>query len=200
MALFASTSPSYLIMQSLDMANQYLSEGYGEKLDALVCELDELKDRLTENGFFLIGDEKLKICIESKKYGYFGFEMAEILLEKGISCEFSDRDYLVMMFTPEISTEGIEKLSAALLSLPRKFAVNEKAPSVGCPERVMSVREAAFSPSFEVEVENACGRVLAVANVACPPAIPVVVCGEKIDERAIECFKYYGIERCRVVK
>ena len=64
----------------------------------------------------------------------------------------------------------------------------------------MSVREAAFSPSVELDVENACGRVLAVSNVACPPAIPVVVCGERIDEKAIECFKYYGIERCRVVK
>ena len=200
MALFASTSPSYLIMQSLDMANKYLSEGYVEKLCALISATDELKARLTENGYSLIGDEKLKLCFDCKKYGYFGFEMAELLLEKGIVCEFSDRDYLVMMFTPEISAEDVKKLSVALLSLPRKSAINEKAPSVGCPERVMSVREAAFSPSVEVDAENACGRVLAVANVACPPAIPVVVCGERIDDKAIECFKYYGIDRCRVVK
>ena len=200
MALFASTSPSYLIMQSLDMANKYLAEGYAEKLCALVAKIDELKICLTERGYSLMGDEKLKLCFESKKYGYFGFEMAEFLLEKGIVCEFSDRDYLVMMFTPEISADDIEKLSAALLSLPQKSPINEKAPSAGCPERVMRVREAAFSPSVELGVENACGRVLAVANVACPPAIPIVVCGEKIDEKAIECFKYYGIERCRVVK
>ncbi len=200
MALFASTSPSYLIMQSLDMANKYISESYGDKLNALACKLGELKNRLIENGYLLIGDEKLKLCFDCKKYGYFGFEMAEILLKKGIVCEFSDRDYLVMMFTPEISSNDAEKLSEALLSLPRKSPINEKAPSVGCPERVMSVREAAFTPSVEVDVENACGRVLAVANVSCPPAIPVVVCGEKIDERAVECFKYYGIERCRVVK
>ena len=200
MSLFASTSPSYLIMQSLDMANKYISESYRDKLNALACKLGELKNRLIENGYSLIGDEKLKICFDCKKYGYFGFEMAEMLLEKGIVCEFSDRDYLVMMFTPEISINDAEKLSGALLSIPRKSPINEKAPSVGCPEKVMSVREAAFSPSVEVDVENACGRILAVANAACPPAIPVMVCGEKIDERAIECFKYYGIERCRVVK
>ena len=198
MALFASTSPSYLIMQSLDMANKYLAEGYAEKLCALVAKIDELKIRLTERGYSLMGDEKLKLCFESKKYGYFGSEMAEFLLEKGIVCEFSDRDYLVMMFTPEINADDIEKLSAALLSLPRKSPINEKSPSVGCPERVMSVREAAFSPSVELDVENACGRVLAVANVACPPAIPIVVCGELIDEHAVKCFKYYGIKRCRV--
>lgn len=200
MALFASTSPSYLIMQSLDMANKYIAEGYGEGLNTLVGELDELKSRLAQNGFSLIGDEKLKICIESKKYGYFGFEMAELLLKTGISCEFSDRDYLVMMFTPEISANDLKKLLEALLSLSRRSPVNEKAPSVGCPERAMSIRDAAFSPSVEVDVENACGRVLAAANVSCPPAIPVVVCGEKIDEKAVECFKYYGIKRCRVVK
>ena len=200
MALFASTSPSYLIMQSLDMANKYISESYGDKLNALACKLGELKNRLIENGYLLIGDEKLKLCFDCKKYGYFGFEMAEILLKKGIICEFSDRDYLVMMFTPEISSNDVEKLSEVLLSLPRKSPINEKAPSVGCPERVMSVREAAFSPSVELDVANACGRILAVTNVACPPAIPIVVCGEKIDERAIECFKYYGIEHCRVVK
>ena len=200
MSLFASTSPSYLIMQSLDMANKYIADGYGERLGTLIRELDELKSLLTQNGFSLIGDEKLKICIETKKYGYFGFEMAELLLKMGISCEFSDRDYLVMMFTPEISANDVKKLSELLLSLPRRSPIDEKTPSVGCPERAMSVREAAFSPSVEVDVENACGRVLAVANVSCPPAIPVMVCGEKIDERAIECFKYYGIERCRVVK
>ena len=200
MALFASTSPSYLIMQSLDMANKYLSEGYAEKLCALVSEIDKLKTRLSESGYSLIENEKLKLCFDCKKYGYFGFEMAEFLLKNGIVCEFSDRDYLVMMFTPEISADDIAKLSAALLSLPRKSPISENAPLVGCPKRVMSVREAALSPSVELDVENACGRVLAVSSVACPPAIPVVVCGERIDEKAIECFKYYGIERCRVVK
>lgn len=200
MALFASTSPSYLIMQSLDMANKYLSECYAEKLSELIATVDGLKDRLIQNGFSLIGDEKLKLCFDCKKYGYLGFEMAEKLLEMGIVCEFSDRDYLVMMFTPEISADDIERLLAALLSMPQRPPINEKAPSVGCPEKVMSVRDAAFSPSVEVNIETACGRVLAVANVACPPAIPIVVCGERIDERAIACFEYYGIDTCLVVK
>jgi arginine/lysine/ornithine decarboxylase len=56
-----------------------------------------------------------------------------------------------------------------------------------------------LSPSYEIEVEKAIGKVLATANVSCPPAIPILVCGEIIDENAINCFKYYGIQKCRVV-
>jgi len=141
----------------------------------------------------------MKVCIEAKKYGYLGCEIAEYLLKNGIVCEFYDRDFTVMMFTPETYKQGIERLHKALISLPKREEINEKAPSVGAPERVMTVREAAMSPSSEIEVEKALGRILSVANVSCPPAIPIVVCGERIDENAIACFKYYGIEKCRVV-
>ncbi len=44
------------------------------------------------------------------------------------------------------------------------------------------------------------GRVLAAATVACPPAVPVVVCGERIDRAALACFRYYGITECTVVE
>ena len=199
MSLFASTSPSYLILQSLDRANLYLSGDYKCRLAEISSEVNDLKKSLTDNGYSLLGDEKLKICIEAKKYGYLGFEIAEYLLKNDIVCEFYDRDFVVMMFTPEIDKNGIEKLQKVLVSLPKRVEINEKAPSVGVPERAMTVREAAMSTSSEIEVEKALGRILSVANVSCPPAIPIVVCGERIDENAIACFKYYGIEKCRVV-
>jgi len=41
---------------------------------------------------------------------------------------------------------------------------------------------------------------LAAATVGCPPAVPIVVCGERIDDAAVECFRYYGIECCLVVR
>jgi arginine/lysine/ornithine decarboxylase len=44
------------------------------------------------------------------------------------------------------------------------------------------------------------GRVLAAATVGCPPAVPIVVSGERISESAVACFAYYGIETCAVVK
>ena len=200
MALFASTSPSYLIMQSLDMANRYLSEGYEKKLADAAESVGTLKKRLAESGFSLIGDEAMKICIEAKKYGYFGFEIAEYLKEKNIICEFYDRDYLVMMFTPEIGENGIKLVGDVLAALPKKTAIDEKPPVVGKAERAMSIREAIMSPSVELDAKETVGRVLSSANLSCPPAIPIVVCGEIIDERSVELFEYYGIEKCRVVE
>lgn len=199
MSLFASTSPSYLVLQSLDMANKYLAESYRDRLTATAKRVSELKAELSENGFSLVGDEEMKICIETKKCGYFGHEVAEYLMQSNIVCEFSDKDYVVMMFTPEIEEAEIERLETVLVSLPRKEEIIEKAPVVGKPQRAMTVREAIMSPSIEVDVQDALGRVLAVANVSCPPAIPIIVCGEVIDENAIELLKYYGIEKCRVV-
>ena len=200
LSLFASTSPSYLILQSLDMANKYLSEDYKLRLAAAVDSVRELKRALTESGFSLTGDEELKICIEAKKYGYFGSQMSEYLREKGIECEFCDRDFLVMMFTPEISAEEIDFLGKTLSALPKREAIEEKAPAVGTPERVMTVREAMMSPSKEVAVRDALGKILAAPGVSCPPAIPIVLCGELIGEREIGLFEYYGIEKCRVVR
>jgi len=42
--------------------------------------------------------------------------------------------------------------------------------------------------------------VLVSPMVSCPPAIPIVVCGEVIDDAAISLMRYYGQERCRVAK
>ena len=199
LSLFASTSPSYLILQSLDMANKYLAEDYRPRLAAVVESIRKLKNALTDGGFSLMGDEELKICIEAKRYGYLGCELAEYLREKGIECEFCDRDFTVMMFTPEISPDDIEFLGKTLLSLQKREEIVEKAPAVGSPRRVMTVREAMMSPSKEVAVRDAVGKILAAPGVSCPPAIPIVLCGEQIGEREIGLFEYYGIEKCRVV-
>jgi arginine/lysine/ornithine decarboxylase len=68
------------------------------------------------------------------------------------------------------------------------------------PEKAMSPREAMLSACEEIDVKNSLGRITASAAVTCPPAIPVVVCGEKIDKNAIKLFEYYGVSKIRVVK
>jgi arginine/lysine/ornithine decarboxylase len=200
MSLFSSTSPSYLILQSLDMANKYLYDGYGARLADTAKRIGEMKAALSGNGFSLVGDEVLKVCIEAKKYGYFGQEIAEYLKERNIVCEFYDRDYVVMMFTPENSDKDIGFVESALFSLPQKDEINETAPQLRDPEKLMTVRAAIMSPSIEIDVKNAQGRVLATPSVSCPPAIPIVICGELIDENTIKLFEYYGTKKCRVVK
>ena len=199
MSLFASTSPSYLVLQSLDAANAYICDGYKERLHTLTGRIDELKHALTEHGYTTVGDEPIKLTVAPKGYGYTGEELMSLLSERGIICEFADRDFTVMMFTPETDSSHIDLLEKTLLTLPRKHAIDEPCPELPICERVISPREALLAPSKEVDVSEALGCVLASAGVSCPPAIPIVICGERIDERAIRALKYYGADKVRIV-
>lgn len=199
MSLFASTSPSYLILQSLDFANRTLADGYAERL-AHTCErINALKVRLRELGYMLIGDEPMKLTLRTKPWGYTGDEIAAYLDKRSIVCEFSDRDFLVMMLTPDLTEVALASLEATLLDLPRRDPIIEQPPLPKGAEIVYSIREATFARSELLSIEDCEGRVLASAQFSCPPAIPIVVCGERIDRSAIECMRYYGITHARVV-
>ena len=80
LSLFASTSPSYLILQSLDFCNTYL-ENYKETLLSFLPLIDKMKAKLQEKGFSFYGDEPMKLTISAKSYGYKGTELADILSE-----------------------------------------------------------------------------------------------------------------------
>lgn len=200
LAMFGSTSPSYLILQSLDAANRVLAEGYGEALAVLSARVAACRTRLEAQGYVCVGDEPIKLTLCPKSYGYTGADLAQYLRGQGIECEFADPDYLVLMFTPATTEADIARLNDALLSLPRREAIAEMPPAMGRPARVMSVREAAFSPCETVPAAESVGRILAVATVGCPPAVPIVVSGERIDEWAVAQFAYYGIETCVIVR
>lgn len=200
MELFASTSPSYLILQSLDKANAYICDGYKERLAALISKTDKLKKALADKGITFMGDEPLKLTIAPKSYGYTGAEFAKALLKHDIVCEFSDPDFCVMMLTPEIKDEDFDRLENALLGIERKTPIAEVTPTPSVASCAISIREAMLALSEEIDVEKSAGRILASPCVSCPPAVPILVCGEKIDRAAIECFGYYGITKIRVVK
>lgn len=200
LALFGSTSPSYLIMQSLDEANKYIADGYSDVLGEYCLSVMEVKDKLRIHGYLLYGNEPLKITLRTKAYGYYGTELADILRKNGIECEFADPDYLVFMLTPEIKREVLTRLCDLLCTIPAKTPIFEKSPRITCGEKIMSVRNALFSAAETVDAKNAVGRVLSAPSVSCPPAVPIAVCGERLDENAVKCFKYYGIEKISVVK
>ena len=200
LALFGSTSPSYLILQSLDAANRTLAQGYRARLADFLPLVQRAKDVLRSQGYALCGDEPLKLTLRTKPYGYRGAELAARLAEGGVVCEFADPDFLVMMLTPEIGESGLARMVEVLAAVPRRDAIWEEPPAFRRAERVMSIREAMLAPGERVPVEVSEGRVLASASVGCPPAVPVLVCGERIDAHAIACFGYYGIKTCMVVK
>ena len=199
MAIFGSTSPSYLILQSLDRVNAYL-DTYQEKLASFLEPVYALKTALRKSGYSLSGNEPLKITISAKSYGYTGTCLADILVRQGIVPEFADADHLVLMLTPETGREGLERLGSVLMQIPKREPIAEHAPALQPAVQAMSIREAMLSYSGVVPVSESLGRVLAVPAVGCPPAVPIVACGERIDRHALDCFKYYGIRECCVVK
>lgn len=200
LAMFGSTSPSYLILSSLDKANEYISDGFSTKLSIFLDRIDALKGTILSHGYTLIGDEPMKLTLETKPYGYTGEELASLLFERGIVCDFADPDYVVLMPTPENSECDLKRLSDALKEIPRRAPILSVLPTFSLPTVKTSVREAMLSPAVRVPLCESLGRVLATAGVSCPPAVPILVPGEAIDESAISAFKYYGIDSLFVVK
>lgn len=199
MMLFGSTSPSYLILQSLDAANRYL-ENYPEKLRKALPQLVAFKERLCQQGYSLYGSEPLKLTIHAKPYGYTGNQLADLLRKMDIESEFADPDYLVLMLSAETDEPVLARLEQALSRIPPHLPLTDEKPTLVPGKQMMSIREAALACSELLPVEQCLGRVLAVPTVGCPPAVPILVCGEQIDAHSIECFTYYGIKQCCVVK
>lgn len=200
MSLFASTSPSYIILQSLDRANMTVSEGFAELVQECAERVQKAKLRLSDALYGVCGDEPLKVTLKTKPKGYYGYEIAEILKDNNIHCECFDRDNLVLMFSPFNSESDFEKLADILCSVKTKTAISEAQPTIEMSELCMSPRKAIMSVSESVSVNDAVGRILASPSVSCPPAIPIAVCGERITEKTVACFKYYGINQIDVVK
>ena len=200
MSLFASTSPSYLTLQSLDGVNPYLAEEYRPRLAACTERVAALKETLSACGYPLAGQEPLKVTLAPKAYGYTGEAMAARLEQEGVVCEFADPDYVVMMFTPENGEEATERVRDVLCALPRRSPIGERAPRLTPPQRRMTLRQALFAAAETLPLEACAKRVLATPTVSCPPAVPVLVGGETVDESAVELFRYYGYTTLRVVK
>lgn len=199
LSLFASSSPSYLILQSLDLANDYF-KNFSSLLADFIPGVTALKKELLNYGYDLAGDEPLKITLFTKPFGYIGRELAEALESLNIYPEFYDPDYVVLMLSPQNSKSEIETLKKALLGIKRREPINCFPPILPRPETVMSVRQAIFLDTEIVPAGKSEGRISAAVSVSCPPAIPIAVCGERIDGRIIKMFEYYGIDRCEVVK
>ena len=197
LALFGSTSPSYLILQSLDKLNGYLADGYPQKLNTCMQKVQLLKQNLRKHGWTLVGNEPLKITLQTKSFGYTGDDLATMLCNQGIVCEFHDADFVVFMLTPD---NNLDRLQSALIAIEKRQPICETQPQAVRPQRALTIRQATLAPSEFVDVECAEGKVLADLSVGCPPAVPILVCGEVVDKNAIDRFRYYGVNRIAVVK
>ena len=190
LSLFGSTSPSYLILQSLDLCNARLAGDFPERLADAAGRVDALKRTLTARGFDVLPGEPMKLTLRGD-----GLAMARELRAQGIEYEYADAAHAVLMFAPDNPPEDCARVAAALT---RPSAAPVLPPIPRAP-RVMSVREAVFAPSETLPPARAVGRVCAAPAVACPPAIPIAVSGEVITAEAAEAMRGYGVEWVRCV-
>lgn len=200
LSLFGSTSPSYLILQSLDACNLYLAEEVRPKLAACVRAVEALKADLAAQGWAVAESEPLKVTLHASKRGWRGDALADFLRKSGVECEYADPDDLVLMVSPQNSPEDLEKVRAALAAAGQGSEAPQTPPQMARPRQAMGIRAALLAPAEEVPVAEAAGRVCAAPTVGCPPAVPVVVSGEEISPDAAAVFRYYGIETVRAVR
>lgn len=200
MEYFSSTSPSYLIMASLDATNEVLDTTFKNSLSECIQRVDVLKNTLVQHGYTILSGEPMKITISTKEFGYTGNEIANLLMECDIYPEFYDSDYIVLMPSPYNTKDDFERLQKCLCGIDRKPILINKPPKLEQSKKAMNVRQALFSSSITLDVSKSLGQVCSSVTVSCPPAILPVIPGEVISESSIEVMKYYGIETVRVVK
>ena len=197
LALFGSTSPSYLTLASLDLCNARLSGDYPARLAEAVRGLEALGKTLSANGWQVEPSDPLRLTLRAPS-GLTGLDLADRLRRGGAECEYADRDFLVLMTTPENTPEDLARVSAALGENRAPAA-----PAVSLPlakgERALSIREALFAPQESVPAEESLGRVCGAPTVGCPPAVPIAVSGERIGPEALALFRYYGVKRVDVL-
>ena len=125
MALFATTSPSYLILQSLDLCNAYIEENEA-LFERTANRVDQLREELAKAGYRMVGTEPWKITLvvgdeteygDEDEEGAFsdGDMLAEMLGKFGIFAEYHDRRHVVLMFSTQ-TTEGEFALVGSVLA------------------------------------------------------------------------------------
>ncbi|MBQ2729463.1 MAG: aminotransferase class I/II-fold pyridoxal phosphate-dependent enzyme [Clostridia bacterium] len=200
LSLFASTSPSYLILRSLDICNKYIEDNLRYELSVCIEKTDTTKETLRKLGFTIRESEPLKIVIDANEVGYSGEQIGSFLRNHGIEAEFCDCEYTVLMTSPKNKDEDFQKLICALSELEIKQGIEHNEIKPNAPKKAMSIREATFAPKIRIAVKDSLGKICASPSVSCPPAVPIAVSGEIIGDREIEEFLNYGIDFVEVVK
>ncbi|MBP3761340.1 MAG: aminotransferase class I/II-fold pyridoxal phosphate-dependent enzyme [Ruminococcus sp.] len=201
MSIFASTSPSYLIMASLDLCNKYISKNIRNDIKNNLRFIKDFRNNFPDMKF--ADGEPFHITLKASESGYNGNKIAELMRINGVECEYSDDDIIIFLMSPINCREDYGKLSDSLrkvLTSVKKHEIISPEFFAHLPKKAMSVRQAVFSESEEITVENSLGRICASVKVPCPPAVPIAASGEIIDETCINIFKRYGISSVIVVK
>lgn len=210
MCLFGSTSPSYLILQSLDLCAGALAGDWPAHLADCIQSLDALKAQLDARCPGLVRpSEPLKLVLDGAAAGRSGQELAEVFRAHRVECEYADPRYLVLMFTPHNPLRDFDRVRDAALDAIAHPGTGEGPAALPAAlwedlerqagQPACTIRQAVLGCQVRLPAREALGRVCALPTVSCPPAIPIAVSGETIGPAALRLLEAFGIGEVSVL-
>ena len=169
--LFQTSSPSYLLMASLDSARSHMT---GDGLAAY--------RRIAKWNRWSLGDPGRAVIHTD------GLVWAERLMEQGIYPELWNRDYVVFLLTDSDTEADLARLEAEIALAPPPLPPLSAALAQ-LPRRVRSPRQALFAGRETLPLHEAEGRIAAAVVAPYPPGIPLVAPGEQLDKKTIAYLK-----------
>lgn len=198
-----SSSPSYPLMASLDLARSYLGTYEQEDLSYLKSELQEFKENLEKLDSIRVlpGDDPLKLTIQSSS----GFELQSRLESKGIYAELAD-PYNVLLVLPLLKhgmehrlLEAAEKIAEAVSTMPNE---KNKPESRVIPKRIstleVSYKEMENQQAEYILLQDSAGRVCAEQIIPYPPGIPLCLPGEVVTEDDIDTIFFLKAKQAKI--
>lgn len=212
--LTRTTSASYLLLASLDIARQYLATSGREVLNANLREICLAREAINGiDGYYAFGKECIdgdsifdfdlsKLSVNTLGIGLAGIEVYSLLRDKyKIQLEFGDTANILALSTLGDCPEHNRKLVAALADIKSKYGSNSPRKfsyEYITPISAISPRDA-FYASKKTEVITKCeGEICGDAIMCYPPGIPIVAPGELITPQIIDHIVYASQKGCTV--
>ena len=182
--MFQSTSPSYLLMASLDYARAYMEEHRAE--------FERFLDDCAEVFGTKPSKERDMSRIVFSPQNMTGHAAAEILRkEYRIEPEMADYDHVVFLPTMGNTKEELLHLKAAMEEISRRSG-EKKAIRVSFPqESILSFREQSRRNKRWVSLTDAVGKVCGAMVYLYPPGIPLLLPGEIVEEDTLKTIQNY---------
>ncbi len=209
-----TTSASYVLMSSLDVARKQLATKGADMLENILELSRWARDEINKiEGYCAFGRELIgrpgcydfdetKLSINVIKLGYTGYEMEQKLRrEYNIQIEMSDLYNILAIVSLGDTKEDIMALVNALKDISQKTGVREIKNSTRVPYKphlIVSPRDAFYSHKKSVPLSEAAGEISGEMIMAYPPGIPVVCPGEKISKDMIDYVKILKEEHCQL--
>ena len=214
MGIYQSSSPSYILMASMDACMEKMSSEGNEMFREFTKILEKARRRLSECKYIrLVSPEigtagvfdydRSKLLFSTRYASMTGSELAQILLEKyHIQVEMETEHYVLALAAVGDSGEGFERLCQAIEEINQEEAQKKKEkreteePKAGRTaytslSQFMSITEAMESESEIRKLEESVGRISAEFGYLYPPGIPLIVPGEQITGQFIRNMRIY---------